>query len=89
MSNYEFFLQGNQREEVITGDAKSVINIGTSWQSPRATFQPLGPFSRKKGLRRETEIPLSIAMMPKGDFETLPSPLPSILSSKTIAVDRP
>jgi len=26
----------------------------------RATFQPLGPFSRKKGLRRKAEIPFGI-----------------------------
>ena len=35
----------------------------------RATFQPLSPFSRKKGLRREAEIPFVIAMVPKGGLE--------------------
>ena len=37
----------------------------------RATFQPLGPFSRKKGLRPEAEIPLVIAMVPKGGLDRL------------------
>ena len=37
--------------------------------SRRATNQPPRPFSRKKGLRREAEIPLSIAMVPKGGLE--------------------
>ena len=36
---------------------------------PGATIQPLGPFLRKKGLRREAEIPFVIAMVPKGGLD--------------------
>jgi len=37
----------------------------------RATFQPLPPFSKKKGLPRQTEIPLRIVKVPKGGLEPL------------------
>jgi hypothetical protein len=37
----------------------------------RALFEPHLPFQRKKGFRRETEIPLSIAMVPKGGLDRL------------------
>ena len=35
----------------------------------RATFQPLGPFLRKKGTWREAKFPLSISMVSKGELE--------------------
>lgn len=35
----------------------------------RATFQPLSPFSKKKGLPRQTEIHLRIVKVPKGGLE--------------------
>jgi len=35
----------------------------------RATNQPLGQISKKKGLRRKADIHLSIAMVPKGGLE--------------------
>jgi hypothetical protein len=47
----------------------AVNDIGTPWQSPRATFPPPGPFSGKKGFRREADTPLSIAMVPKAGFD--------------------
>ena len=37
--------------------------------STRATFQPLGPFLRKKGTWLSAKFPLSIEMVPKGGFE--------------------